>query len=56
MMKKDVGESSIKANSISKVKMPEPSTFNSLRDAKELESFLWDIEKYFKVAKAMEEA
>lgn len=33
-----------------KLKVPDPKTFNGIRDAKELENFLWDIKQYFKAA------
>lgn len=31
-----------------KVKVPEPSKFQGKRDAKQIDNFLWSIEKYFK--------
>ncbi|RVW70978.1 putative disease resistance RPP13-like protein 1 [Vitis vinifera] len=34
----------------SKVQVPEPKGFNSNRNAKELENFLWDMEQFFKAA------
>ena len=37
--------------SAARVKMPEPSSFDGVRNAKTLENFFWDMEQYFKVAK-----
>ena len=34
-----------------KVKVPEPKPFNSARNAKDLENFLWDMKQYFKAVK-----
>ncbi|KAL4632766.1 hypothetical protein ACB092_04G074200 [Castanea dentata] len=34
-----------------KVKVPKPKPFNSARNAKDLENFLWDMEQYFKVVR-----
>lgn len=56
LVKKAYVDSSPKADNNSKVKIPEPLVFSGLRDAKELENFLWDIEKYYKIAKIIEEA
>ena len=36
------------------VKVPEPSSFDGVRNAKTLENFLWDMEQYFKVARVFE--
>ncbi|KAH7661731.1 Tropomyosin domain-containing protein [Dioscorea alata] len=33
------------------VKFPEPSSFSGVRDAKELENFLWDMDQYLIAAK-----
>ena len=32
----------------------EPKSYNGVRSAKELENFIWDIEKYFKAAKVQD--
>ena len=37
--------------SSSKVKVPEPKSFQGVRNAKELENFLWDMEQYFLAAR-----
>ena len=34
-----------------KVKVPELKPFNSVRSAKDLENFLWDMKQYFKAAR-----
>lgn len=39
------------AASTSKRKVPEPKAFQGVRDAKELENFLWDMEEYFCAAR-----
>lgn len=36
------------------MKFPEPSSFNGTQNAKELESFLWDMDQYLKVVKILE--
>ncbi|KAL0433551.1 UNVERIFIED_CONTAM: hypothetical protein Slati_2689400 [Sesamum latifolium] len=36
---------------LSKVKVPDPKGFGGERSAKELENFLWDMEKYFQAAR-----
>ena len=33
-----------------KVRVPEPKPFSGVRNAKDLENFLWDMEQYFNVA------
>ena len=38
-----------------KVKVPEPKPFNGVRSAKDLESFIWDMEQYFKAAKVLDQ-
>ena len=38
-----------------KMKVPDPKPFNGMRNAKDLENFLWDMEQYFKAAHAPEE-
>ena len=38
-----------------KVKVPEPKSFNGARSAKDLENFLWDMEQYFKAARVPEQ-
>ena len=38
----------------SKIKVPEPKSFNGTRSAKDLENFLWDMEQYFKAARIQE--
>ena len=38
-----------------KVKVPEPKPFNGARNAKDLESFIWDMEQYFKAAKVLDQ-
>lgn len=38
-------------SSPSKAKVPEPKAFQGVRNAKELENFLWDIEQYFLAAR-----
>jgi hypothetical protein len=35
----------------SKVKVPEPHAFQGVRNSKELENFLWDMEQYFQAAR-----
>ncbi|KAL0301978.1 UNVERIFIED_CONTAM: hypothetical protein Sradi_6474600 [Sesamum radiatum] len=39
---------------MSKVKVPDPKPFGGARSAKELENFLWDMEKYFQTARIPE--
>uniref|UniRef100_A0A9I9CV55 Uncharacterized protein n=1 Tax=Cucumis melo TaxID=3656 RepID=A0A9I9CV55_CUCME len=46
----ETNSSATKNMTATKLKIPEPKTFNGSRKAKELENFLWDIEKYFKAA------
>ncbi|TXG51561.1 hypothetical protein EZV62_024085 [Acer yangbiense] len=43
-----------KEGPMSKIKVPKPKQFNGSRKAKELENFLWDMERYFKVARIHE--
>ena len=38
-----------------KVKVPEPKLFGGARSAKELENFLWNMEKYFKAARILDD-
>lgn len=38
----------------SKIKIPEPKSFNGARSSKDLENFLWDIEQYFRAARIPE--
>ena len=38
-----------------KVKVPEPKSFNGARSAKDLENFLWDMEQYFKAARVLDQ-
>lgn len=43
------------AASTSKRKVPEPKPFQGVRDAKDLENFLWDMEEYFSAAHVLAE-
>ncbi|CAA0819377.1 Unknown protein, partial [Striga hermonthica] len=39
----------------SKVRIPDPKTFDGTRDAKDVENFLWDMEAYFHVARVLDD-
>ncbi|RVW12932.1 hypothetical protein CK203_096852 [Vitis vinifera] len=39
-----------------RVEVPKPHTFNGKRDAKELDNFLWHMERYFEAIALMDEA
>ena len=39
-----------------RVELPKPHTFNGKRDAKELDNFLWHMERYFKAITLTDEA
>ena len=54
LIKRALNSSSTGDAAASKVKVPEPKSFNGSRNAKELENFLWDVEQYFKAAKVPE--
>ena len=40
----------------SRVKVPKPQGFSSKRDAKELDNFLWHMERYFEAITLIDEA
>ena len=49
--------SSISPNAeVSRVKLPDPKAFDGVRDAKEVENYLFDMEQYFKLAKTADDA
>ena len=54
LIRRALNSSSTGDAAASKVKVPEPKSFNGSRNAKELENFLWDVEQYFKAAKVPE--
>ena len=39
-----------------RVEVPKPHSFNGKRDAKELDNFLWHMERYFEAIALMDEA
>lgn len=54
IMKMAIREQAQDRSSSTKVRVPEPSHFGGVRNAKELENFLWDMESYFQAAKIPE--
>ena len=48
---KDAGFQGASRLSALRVKVLDPSSFDGVQNAKTLENFIWDMKKYFKVAK-----
>ncbi|ERM99217.1 hypothetical protein AMTR_s00092p00114290 [Amborella trichopoda] len=47
--KKTVGNGGLVVRDTPKVRTPNPKTFGDSRDARELDNFLWQMERYFDV-------
>lgn len=55
LLEKAVAYSEFLSSEAPTVKILEPKSFNRVRDAKEVEKFLWNIERYLRVLKIEDE-